>query len=140
MPGRCWRAQPCTKAHSLVIIQTAQILLKFIISACPTFFSVSYCQNLQNLRDLPMFTKLIPLSKGNDTVLTVLCDLWSYSTLSNEDLNKLHVWGPHEHWDLLQYSSEKPRTTESNNKKWDLGHSYRDYVSPIKKFFFFMKF
>lgn len=137
MPGRCWRAQPYTKAHSLVIIQSAQILLKSVISACPTFFSVSYCQNLQNLRVLPMFTKLTPLSKGNYTVLTVSCDLWSYNVqLSDENLSKLHVRGPHEHWDLLQYSSEKPRITESYNKKWDLGHSYGDSMSLIKNFFF----
>lgn len=42
-----------------------------------TFFSMSYCQNPQNPTDLPIITKLVS-SKGEDTVLVELFDLWSW--------------------------------------------------------------
>lgn len=140
MFGRCWEGSAICHSlqHSLVKVPTAQIRLKSIISACLTFFSVSYCQNS---RDLPYL--LTPLSKGDDTVLTVFCDLWLYSVqLSNEDLNNQHVQGTYENKALLQYSLEQPRTTKSKLQKVrqsQVIHLHRNHVFYQNINIFFMK-
>lgn len=122
MPGRCCRAQSCTTVYSLIKIQTAQILLKYITSVCLTFFYL--VSHVRILRIQGIYQYLLNLHHHQKAMMTlrVLCDLWSYSAqLSNEDLHNLHVWGPHAHKALLQYSSEIPRIT---GKKWDLGHLF----------------
>ena len=71
-----------------------------------------------NPRGLPILTKFTSSSKGNDTVLIVLSNFWSYGAQqSNEDLNSLHVLGPHAQWASLQYSSEKPKMTGSKQQE-----------------------
>ena len=72
-----------------------------------------------NPRGLPILTKFSSSSKGNNTVLTVLCDFWSYGAqLSNEVLNSLHVLGAQ--WASLQYSSEKPKMAGSEQQEMSM--------------------
>lgn len=113
MSGVCCRNQLCATVHSLVKNPNN-----------PNFTEIRnlYLPNLLlfmlNPRGLPILTKFALSSKGNNTVLTVLCDSWSYGAqLSNEDLNSLHVLGPHAQWASLQYSSEKCKMTGSKQQE-----------------------
>ena len=114
MSGVCCRNQLCATVHSLVKNPNNPNFTEIRNFCLPNLLLF-----MLNPRGLPILTKFSSSSKGNNTVLTVLCDFWSYGAqLSNEDLNSLHVLGAQ--WASLQYSSEKPKMAGSEQQEMSM--------------------